>query len=139
MRLEQSGTVHRPVSTVWDFVAVHHVENHPRWDPDIELQATSPEPLGPGSVIRRRSHRLGRTTEGTTEITEFDHDRRMEVVTRERDAEFTGWIEVVAEGPERTRITLGGDMPVDESMAEQILPLMRRSVDTIRALIEAET
>jgi hypothetical protein len=139
MRLEHSGIVDRPVSTVWDFVAVHHVENHPRWDPDVELQATSAEPLGPGSVIRRRTHRLGRTTEGTTEIVEFDRERRIEVVTLEGDAEFTGWIEVVAEGPERTRITLGGDMPVDESMAEQILPLMRRSVDTIRALIEAET
>jgi hypothetical protein len=139
MRLEHSGIVDRPVSTVWDFVAVHHVENHPRWDPDVELQATSAEPLGPGSIIRRRTHRLGRTTEGTTEIAEFDRERRMEVVTREGDAEFTGWIEVAPEGPERTRITLGGDMPVDESMAEQILPLMRRSVDTIRALIEAET
>jgi hypothetical protein len=139
MRLEHSGIVDRPVSTVWDFVAVHHVENHPRWDPDVELQATSAEPLGPGSVIRRRTHRLGRTTEGTTEIVEFDRERRIEVVTLEGDAEFTGWIEVVAEGPERTRITLGGDMPVDESMAEQILPLMRRSVDTIRDLIEAET
>jgi hypothetical protein len=139
MRLERSGIVDRPVSTVWDFVAVHHVENHPRWDPDVELQATSSEPLGSGSVIRRRTHRFGRTTEGTTEIAEFEHERRMESVTREGDAEFTGWIEVVAEGPERTRITLGGDMPVDESMAERILPLMQRSVDTIRALIEAET
>lgn len=139
MRLEQSGTVDRPVSTVWDFVAVHHVENHPRWDPDVELEATSSEPLGPGSVIRRRTHRLGGATEGTTEITEFAPERRLAVVTREGGTQFPGWIEVAAEGPARTRITLGGDMPVDDATAERIRPLMRRSLENIRALIEAET
>jgi hypothetical protein len=139
MKLEQTGIVDRPVSAVWDFVAVHHVENHPRWDPDVELRATSPEPLGPGYVIRRRTHRLGSTTEGTTEITEFDPERRMAAVTREGAAEFPSWIEVAAEGPERTRITIGGDMPVDEATAERIRPLMRRSLENMRALIEAGT
>jgi hypothetical protein len=35
MELEVSTVVDRPVAVVWNFYAVHHVENHPRWDPDL--------------------------------------------------------------------------------------------------------
>jgi hypothetical protein len=33
------------------------------------------------------------TIEGTMEITEFDHERRMAGVTREGGAEYPAWIE----------------------------------------------
>ena len=32
-----------PPDVVFDFVAAHHFENHPRWDPDLlEMSQTSP-------------------------------------------------------------------------------------------------
>jgi hypothetical protein len=35
--------MHSPPGTVFDFVAAHHFENHPRWDPDVlEMNQTSP-------------------------------------------------------------------------------------------------
>ena len=40
MELEVSTVVERPLEVVWDFYAVHHVENHPRWDPDLKLENT---------------------------------------------------------------------------------------------------
>lgn len=60
MRVEAARIIPHPVSDVWEFVAVHHVENHPRWDPDIRLERTSEGPLAVGSSIRRHSTRRGR-------------------------------------------------------------------------------
>lgn len=58
MELEVTIVIDRPVSLVWDFYAVHHVENHPRWDPDIELENATEGPIGVATVIRRRSTRF---------------------------------------------------------------------------------
>jgi hypothetical protein len=34
--------LHRPPQTVFGFVATHHFENHPKWDPDVlEMRQTS--------------------------------------------------------------------------------------------------
>ena len=38
--------MHSPPGTVFDFVAAHHFENYPRWDPDV---------LGPDPVVTRCS------------------------------------------------------------------------------------
>lgn len=72
MELELSTVVERPVAAVWDFYAVHHVENHPRWDPDLELENTTDGPIGVGTVIRRRSTRFEPASEGTMEVVEFE-------------------------------------------------------------------
>ncbi len=82
MELEVTTVIDRPVSIVWDFYAVHHVENHPRWDPDIELETATDGPIGVGTVIRRRSTRFETPTEGTMEITEFVPERTMKVRRR---------------------------------------------------------
>jgi hypothetical protein len=38
--------VQRPPMEVFDFVATHHFDNHPRWDPDVlEMTQTSPGPV----------------------------------------------------------------------------------------------
>lgn len=139
MELEVSTTVDRPVSTVWDFYAVHHVENHPRWDPSLELEATSDEPIGVGTVIKRRATRFGKTTEGTMEITEFERERAMRVRTQDGPMTINGWVLFESLG-ESTRVTLGGEFPgLDDSMEENIRPLMERSATNIKSLIESET
>ena len=78
-----STVIDRPVHVVWDFYAVHHVENHPRWDPSLELEATSDDPIGVGTVIKRRATRFGRTTEGTMAVVEFEPERAMRVETHD--------------------------------------------------------
>lgn len=74
MELDVSAVIDRSVATVWNFYAVHHVENHPRWDPDLKLENTSGGPIGVGTVIKRRSTRFEVPTEGTMEIVEFEPD-----------------------------------------------------------------
>ena len=69
--------VQRAPEVVFDFVATHHFENHPRWDPDLlEMSQTSAGPVGVGTtarVVRRqgRGH-----VEGTATVLHFEPDRR---------------------------------------------------------------
>jgi hypothetical protein len=51
-----------------------------------------------------------------------------------------GFASFQAIGDGRTEITIGGEIPgIDDSMAEQIRTMMRRSVANIKALVESET
>lgn len=140
LELEVSTVIDRPVATVWDFYAVHHVENHPRWDPTLELEAMSDEPIGVGTVIKRRATRFGETTEGTMEIVEFEPEKAMRVKTHDGPMMINGWVLFEPVGEDSTKLVLGGEFPgVHGSMGEKIRPMMEQSASTIRALIESET
>jgi uncharacterized membrane protein len=140
MELEVSIVIERPVPTVWDFYAVHHVENHPRWDSSLELEATSDGPIGVGSVIKRRATRFGRTTEGTMEVLEYEPERVMRVETHDGPTTIQGFARFEAVGPRETKLTLGGEFPgMEESMAQQVRPMIERSASTIKSLVESET
>jgi uncharacterized protein YndB with AHSA1/START domain len=140
MQIEVSTVINRPVSTVWEFYAVNHVENHPRWDPSLELEATSDGPIGLGTVIKRRATRFGDTTEGTMEVVEFDPEKAMRVRTQDGPMTINGWVLFEPVNAGETRILLGGEFPgMDDSMEENIRPMMERSAATIKNLIESET
>ena len=140
MRVEASTTIDRPVASVWRFYAVDHVANHPRWDETIELEATSSDPIGVGTVIKRRVTRFGKVTEGTMEVTEFEPESVMSVRTQDGPMTIDGFARFRAVGDGQTEITIGGDIPgIDEAMAEQIRGMMSGSVANIKALIESET
>jgi hypothetical protein len=68
--------VQRPPETVFDFVAAHHFQNHPRWDPDLlEMRQTSPGAVQVGTtahVVRRQG---GRRVDGTATVTEYEPTR----------------------------------------------------------------
>jgi uncharacterized protein YndB with AHSA1/START domain len=139
MQLEVSVVIDRPVATVWDFYAVHHVENHPRWDPDLELENTSDGPIGVGTVIRRRSTRFETPTEGTMEVVEFEPEKAMRVKTQDGPTTINGWALFGARGNDETELTIGGEFPgMDDSMEEKIRPLMERSCANIKSLIESD-
>jgi hypothetical protein len=140
MDLEVSAVIERPVSVVWDFYAVHHVENHPRWDPSLELEATSDGPIGVGTIIKRRATRFGSTTEGTMEVVAFEPEKLMRVETHDGPMTIHGWVRFEEVGGTDTKLTLGAEFPdMDDSMAGQVRPLMERSAANIKSLIESET
>jgi hypothetical protein len=68
--------LHCPPQTVFDFVATHHFENHPKWDPDVlEMRQTSPGTLGVGTradLVRRQG---SRRVAGTATVTEYEPDQ----------------------------------------------------------------
>lgn len=54
VKVQVSQVIDRPVDTVFQFIAHDHLRNHPRWDPDMELEQVTDGPIGVGTVIRRR-------------------------------------------------------------------------------------
>jgi hypothetical protein len=140
VRVEASVVIERPVGTVFHFYADEHVRNHPRWNPDLELDVDSDRPIGVGTIIRRRNRMSGKLVEGTMEVLEFERDSAMAGVIREGTVEFRGGATFESLSPDRTRLTIGADMPwiADGSDVSQISMLMQRSVQNIKQLIETE-
>lgn len=140
MEVEVTTVIDRPVAAVWRFYAVEHVQNHPRWDPDIELEQISDGPIRRGTVIKRRNTRYETPTEGIMEVVEFEPEQTMAVKIHDGPIETNGRVTFVPEGPDRTSVTIWAEFPgMDESMAEKITPLMERSAQTINRLVQSET
>lgn len=124
---------------VWEFYAVHHVENHPRWDPDLELEQVSHGPIGLGTLIKRRNLRYDTPTEGSMEVTELEPQRVMGVKIQDGPVETRGRATFSAATPTTTDVTIWADFPgMDDSMTSRIRPLMERSAAAIKQLIESE-
>ena len=139
LMIEVSEVVDRPVSEVFRFYAQEHVRNHPRWDPDMQLEQISDGPIGFGTIIRRRNTHSGTPVEGTMEVVEFEPNRALGVVIREGPSETRGRVTFEAESRERTKITSSAEFPdLDESMESLITRLVERSARNIKRLIETE-
>lgn len=140
MEVGVSTVVDRPVATVWDFYAIHHVENHPRWDPDLELEKLSDGPIGLGTLIKRRNTRYDTPTEGTMEVIAYEPERAMAFKIQDGPIETKGRATFSAATSNTTGMTIWAEFPgMDDSMADKIRPLMERSAQTIKQLIESET
>lgn len=140
MKVEVSQVIDRPVADVFRFVAVEHVRNHPRWDPDMELEQLTEGPIGVGTIIRRRNSRSGTPVEGTMEVTEFDPERAFGGVSHDGSVETLGRITFEALDQGRTTITLIADVRgLDEAVGPDLIrTLMQRSARNIKDLIESE-
>lgn len=139
MKIEEPTVIERSLATVWDFCIVHHIENHPRWDPSVELEAASADPIRVGSVITRRTSRFGETIEGTMEITELEPMRVMRVLTQDGPMRIHGWMLFEAIDETTTRFTRGGEFPdITDDQASTIRMIMRQTSGTIKRLIETE-
>jgi hypothetical protein len=138
VRIEVSEEIERPVPVVFKFFAEDHVRNHPRWDPYIELWRDSEGPIAVGTVIQRRNSRSGTPVEGTMEVVEWEPNRSMGMVTRDGPMEIHGRATVEGIGESRTRLTIVAEMPIDESMKDQIEASIQQSAGRIKELIEAE-
>ena len=141
VRLQTSLVVDRPVSKVFDFMAINHVRNHPRWDPDIQLEQLTAGPIGAGTVIRRRNSRSGTTIEGTMEVFEFVPNQSMGMIIHDGPAVMNGWLNFNAAGENQTKVTTIIELPgMDESADTSFLiKALERRDQKIKQLLEAET
>jgi hypothetical protein len=139
VRVQVSKVIDRPVAQVFHFYAHEHVRNHPRWDPDMQLEQVSDGPIGVGTIIRRRNTHSGTPVEGTMEVVEFEPDRALGVVIHDGPAETRGRVTFNAESQERTTLTINAEFAdMDESMESMITSLVERSARNIKQLIESE-
>lgn len=140
-RLQAATVIDRPVSTVFWFYAENHVQNHPRWDPDIELWKTSDGPMAVGTIIRRRNSRSGTPVDGTMEVTEYEPDRVLGMRILDGPAEILGRTTFEAAGEGQTIMKTFLDIPgMDDSTDTSFLnSRLERSGLNIKRLIESET
>lgn len=133
-----SQTIDRPPSVVFEFFAVRHLENHPRWDPMMELRQLTDGPIGVGTRFHRRHTRVGVPVEGTMEVVEFERDASFGVVIHDQTPR--GPLEVrsrVTFEPldgGRTLLTIRLEVPGAESTMEP--GMVEASLRRIKALIE---
>jgi hypothetical protein len=140
------AVVHAPAAEVFDHVAAHHFENHPRWDPDVlEMRQTSPGPVGVGTtaaVIRKQGKRR---VEGTATVTAYEPVRSAAWQVDFGQFELKQGVELVPEeAGAATRVLLSIESTAHGFLG-LLLPLMRprfrstmeRSVAAIAALVES--
>ena len=141
LQFETTEVIDRPIDKVFHFYAVEHVRNHPRWDRDIELWLDSDEPIGRGTIIRRRNSRSGTPVEGTMEVVEFEPNRAFAMVIHDGPAEMRGRTTFEAISDHQTRITTVIDIPgMDENADRSFLnSRLERSAQIRKQLIESET
>lgn len=140
VQLQVSQVIDRPLAKVFHFYAHEHVRNHPRWDPDIELEQISDGPIGVGTMIRRRNSRSGTPVEGTMEVVEFEPNQAFGVVIHDGPVEMRGRAIFEAVSDNQTNITTIVELPgMDESMDKSFLiSRMERSGQNMKQLIESE-
>jgi Polyketide cyclase / dehydrase and lipid transport len=139
MKITVSTLIDRPVAGVWHWYAVEHVRNHPRWDPDMELEQISDGPIGLGTRIRRRNRHFGEPIEGEMEIVEWEPERAMGAQIHDANADTRGRVTFEALGRSRTRLTIEADFPnLDASKVDQLRPLIERTASNVRRLVESE-
>ena len=145
MPLKASTRINRPIENVFEFVAVNHFRNHPRWDPNIiELTPMQSGPVAVGSTARVQ-RRKGTENE-VLEVVEFQPPRRF--ATRDNIGPFllsvTCLIEPVE--PQTSRLiliantTVAGPMRIVAPLLRPIFARqMRKSLRRIKMMVEQES
>jgi uncharacterized protein YndB with AHSA1/START domain len=137
MKLEFSEVIDRPPADVFRFIATDHVQNHPRWDPQMELQQVTEGPIGVGTVIHRRHTHSGAPQEGTMEVVEFEPPHVFGLAIHDGPVEMVSRMAFEPSGQNATRILATLDVPtVTEPMDRAPI---ERSLNRMKELIEAES
>jgi uncharacterized protein YndB with AHSA1/START domain len=136
MKLELSQVIDRPPAEVFRFIATNHVQNHPRWDPKMELHQLTDGPMGVGTVIHRRHTHTGAPVDGTMEVVEFESDHAFGMVINDDPIEMHSRMTFEPQSARATRITASLDVP---SMADPMDPgPVQQSMRRMKELIESE-
>jgi uncharacterized protein YndB with AHSA1/START domain len=134
--LDLSKSIDRPPADVFRFYAENHVQNHPRWDPDMELEQLTEGPIDVGTVIRRRHTHYGEPIEGTMKVVKYEPNQAFDVVIHDGPIEIHGRMSIEPEDEGGTLLTIGIEIP---GSTNPINPaLLERTLHNIKTLIESE-
>lgn len=141
MKTAATTIIHRSQDAVWQFCAVDHLRNHPRWDPQMQLEAITDGPMAVGKRVRRRHTRLGRPISGVMEVVEWDPPRSFS--TRIVDGAPGGPLVVASRmtmtpaGDERTRLTIELELPGAASSMDPAM--LQATLARIKEMLEGES
>jgi hypothetical protein len=74
LKIELSEVINHPVSDLFTFYADDHLQNHPRWDPEMQLSLATDGDVGVGTVFNRRHTHFGDPVEGSMRVIDFERD-----------------------------------------------------------------
>lgn len=125
MRIELSEVINHPISDVFAFYADDHLENHPRWDPQMQLSLATDGEIGIGTVFNRRHTHFGEPVEGSMTVIEFERDQAFGLAIDDGNGEFYGRLRFEPVGESATRVSALVDVPgmpddADSSLLESI-------------------
>ena len=139
VKAQASGTVDQPVSKVFRFHAVEHVQNHPRWDPNIQLDHLTDGPMAVGKKIKRINSRSGQPVEGTMEVTEFEQNQAVTMLIQDGPVKLIARATYESEGNDKTRLTMKIEFPdIAEMDTEMLVTAMQGSIRNINQLLLSE-
>lgn len=138
--VEVSAIINRPVEDVFRIHATEHVRNHPRWDPDMELEQMTEGPMRVGTLIKRVNSRSGVPVEGTMEVTEFEPNQSMSMTIKDGPVVMKGTSLYKKKGADQTVLAhkiefYGLGDSVDES---DLKDMMEYAIQNHKRFIEAE-
>jgi uncharacterized protein YndB with AHSA1/START domain len=139
--------IQRPPEVVFDFVATHHFDNHPRWDPDLlEMTQTSPGPVAVGTTARVVRRQGRGQVQGAATVLHYEPDRRAAWAVRFGPFRLDQRAELIPEhGGAATRLRLSVDTSA-RGPIRVLVPFLRgrfrktmnQSLHTIAALLKRE-
>lgn len=139
VRIQVPQVIDRPVEKVFHFYADEHVRNHPRWDPDMQLEQISDGPIAVGTVIRRRNTHSGTPVDGTMEVVEFERNKAFGVVIHDGPSVTHGRVTFETVNEKQTILTIHAEFTdMDESMQSRMTSMVERSARNIKQLFESE-
>jgi len=139
VKAQASGIIERPVAEVFHFHAVEHIQNHPRWDPNMQLEDLTDGPMGVGKMIKRINSRSGKPVEGTMEVVEFEPDHAVTMIIHDGPVKVIARATYEAEGKDRTRLTMKIEFPdLDEMDTDMLVSGMQQSIQNINQLLAIE-
>lgn len=140
LQIESSEIIDRPIDKVFQFYAVDHVRNHPRWDSDMQLWLDTDAPIAVGTIIRRRNSRSGKPVEGTMEVTEFEPNRVLAMLIHDGPAVMRGRTTFEALSDHQTRITTVIEIPGMDANADTsfLKSRLKHSSQVRKQLMESE-
>lgn len=138
--VEVSEVVERPVEEVFRIHATEHVRNHPRWDPNIQLEQLTDGPIGVGTMIKRINSRSGVPVEGTMEVVEFEPNQSMGMIIKDGPVEIRAFAVYEAKSADQTSLTLKTEFDgLDESIDKSTLTnQMESAVQNHKRFIESQ-
>ncbi len=140
MRVDLSDVIAHPVSDVFAFYADDHLENHPRWDPDIQLSLATDGEVGIGTVFHRRHSHFGEEVLGSMEVIEFERDQVFGLVIDDGFGEVFARLSFEPVSETETRVSARIDIPDVENVSEEHLrSLAERWLHRTEDLIDEAT
>src|SRR5260370_40040859 len=141
IKLEISLHINRPVAEVFKYL--NDPTKMPEWNPIIEEATASETPIKVGTRIRTRARMLGRKVEGTLQVVEYEHNKR---VVQKNDEPFpfkvTNTYQAENGGTRRVSAAeaeLGGVFKLSEPIVARIAKKPAQAgVETAKELLAAE-